>query len=91
MHASPAEETTSVRISIVDTGIGVAPEVQGELFQPFMQAEGGTTRKYGGTGLGLSISRRLIEMMNGKIEMKSGGIGMGTTIEIILPLWSSKR
>jgi len=71
--------------SVKDTGIGIAPESQRRLFQPFAQAEGGTAREYGGTGLGLAISRRLAEMMGGTVEMASEP-GRGTTLMLTLTL-----
>ncbi|MFI4986715.1 MAG: ATP-binding protein [Alphaproteobacteria bacterium] len=74
-----------VRFSVKDTGIGVAPADQQKLFQPFVQAEGDTTRRFGGTGLGLTICRRLADMMNGTIEMESAA-GKGTTMRLTLPL-----
>jgi signal transduction histidine kinase len=60
-----------VRFKVIDSGIGIAPEAQAKLFQPFTQAEFGTSREYGGTGLGLSIARQLVELMGGKIGFSS--------------------
>ncbi|MCL2867494.1 MAG: response regulator [Clostridia bacterium] len=60
-----------IRISITDTGIGISPEQQINLFQSFQQAEMHISRKFGGTGLGLAISKNIVEMMNGTISVKS--------------------
>jgi signal transduction histidine kinase/CheY-like chemotaxis protein len=54
-----------------DTGIGIAPEKQREIFDPFSQADGATTRKFGGTGLGLTISARLVRLMGGELHVES--------------------
>src|SRR4030095_13431362 len=56
---------------VTDTGIGITPENQKLIFEPFVQADGSTVRQYGGTGLGLSITLRLIEKMHGRIWMES--------------------
>jgi signal transduction histidine kinase/CheY-like chemotaxis protein len=65
------EEQVEVRLAVSDTGIGISPDRRRELFQPFVQAEAGTTRKYGGTGLGLCIAARLAELMGGQLSADS--------------------
>ncbi|MBS0194520.1 MAG: response regulator [Proteobacteria bacterium] len=72
-------------IRVTDTGIGVTAEQQQRLFQPFSQAEGSTTRRFGGTGLGLVICRRLAELMGGQVTMESTP-GAGTTMRLLLTL-----
>ncbi|MEN5203133.1 transporter substrate-binding domain-containing protein [Stenotrophomonas sp. TWI700] len=74
-----------LRISIVDTGIGISAEAQQRLFRPFSQAEAGTSQHYGGTGLGLAISRRLVEAMHGSVQLESAP-GAGTTVTVDLDL-----
>lgn len=74
-----------VRISVHDTGIGIAEDKLSEIFQSFWQAEAGTTRRYGGTGLGTTISRDLALMMNGAIGVESEE-GVGSTFWVKVPL-----
>jgi PAS domain S-box-containing protein len=73
-----------VAIAVIDTGIGIAPDVLPHLFRPFRQGDNSISRQFGGSGLGLAISRRLIELHNGRIEVTSEP-GKGTVVTITLP------
>ncbi len=79
------EGTEALRISVTDCGIGIAPEVQQRLFQNYGQGSADTARMYGGTGLGLAICRRLVDMMDGRIDLDSAP-GRGSTFSITLTL-----
>lgn len=70
---------------VQDTGIGMTPEQQAGLFQPFAQADSSTTRQYGGTGLGLALSRHCAQLLGGDIELRSAP-GTGTTFTIRIPV-----
>ncbi|MFO1077618.1 MAG: response regulator [Planctomycetota bacterium] len=74
-----------VDVRFVDTGCGFTPEVGKRLFEPFVQADASTSRRYGGTGLGLAICRHLVECMHGKLWHRSQA-GDGTTFGLQLPL-----
>ena len=78
------QKFNQVLVTIQDTGVGIHPEQQDKLFQPFVMVDGTKTRKFGGNGLGLAIARKLMEMMNGNIELYSEGIDRGTTIYITM-------
>ena len=70
----------ALQFSVRDTGIGMTPEMQAQLFQKFTQADNSTTRRFGGTGLGLAISKNLVELMGGRIWVEDSQPGRGTTI-----------
>lgn len=75
----------ALRITVHDTGIGIAPEAQVALFDDFTQADASISRRFGGTGLGLAICRRLVTAMNGRIILESVP-GEGSRFHVILPL-----
>ncbi len=79
------EAANIINISVKDTGIGIEPDKIDTIFENFTQADSSTTRLYGGTGLGLSISRKIVEMMNGRIDVEST-FGEGSEFRVTIPL-----
>src|SRR4028118_171532 len=89
-----AESTTGqggqrdwVVVTIKDTGIGIEPEQQQRLFQPFVMVDGSRTRSFGGNGLGLALSRRIMGSMSGSVTLDSAGENQGTAVMISLPVY----
>ena len=76
---------STLRLEVADTGIGIAPEHQARIFEPFTQAEGYITRRFGGSGLGLSIVHRLVATMGGSIQLHSTP-GQGSRFAVTLAL-----
>lgn len=82
---APSGSRRTWMIRVADTGVGISDDDVGKLFQPFVQADDSSARRFGGTGLGLAISRRLVEAMGGDIGVDSRP-GMGSTFWVKLPL-----
>jgi two-component system sensor histidine kinase/response regulator len=83
-------DITSVHFVVADTGIGIPPEKQRTIFDPFSQGDTSTTRKYGGTGLGLTISARFVALMGGRIWVHSEP-GRGSQFHFAIPLKTSQK
>jgi signal transduction histidine kinase/DNA-binding response OmpR family regulator len=81
----PAAPPDMVAIAVRDTGIGISPTDQARVFFEFEQADGGAARKFGGTGLGLAISKRIVESMDGTIDVESAP-DQGSTFRVTVPL-----
>jgi signal transduction histidine kinase len=84
LEVATDREHQAVRVVVWDTGIGIAPEMQEHLFQPFVQLDSGHRRRYGGTGLGLALVARLVELHGGTIRVESV-VGQGSRFTLSLP------
>jgi CheY-like chemotaxis protein/two-component sensor histidine kinase len=83
--AADPERQDAIRFEVEDSGIGIAPDQQADVFRAFAQGDVTTARKFGGTGLGLAISRKLVELMGGRLDLRSRP-GVGTTFFFTLEL-----
>ncbi len=85
VRVHPDGDANMIRLSVIDTGIGIQADKLKAIFEPFTQAESTTTRRFGGTGLGLTICMRLAAAMKGRIEVNSE-VGKGSAFHVMLPL-----
>ncbi|VXB49612.1 Histidine kinase [Burkholderia sp. 8Y] len=90
LHVRAVERRESeqvIELCVSDTGIGIDPAAQARLFEPFVQAETSTTRRFGGTGLGLTICNRLVDLMGGTLTLQSEvGVGTSMTVRLKMPV-----
>jgi signal transduction histidine kinase/HPt (histidine-containing phosphotransfer) domain-containing protein/ActR/RegA family two-component response regulator len=89
VSAEPRGDRTRLSLEVTDTGMGIAPEAAARLFQPFVQADGSTTRRFGGSGLGLVIVRRLAQLMGGEVSFDSEP-GKGSRFRFAVDLQASQ-
>ena len=75
----------TVTLTVVDSGLGIAPEFMPHLFERFRQADSSRTRSFGGLGLGLAIVRHIVELHGGRVRVSSDGLGKGARFEVDLP------
>lgn len=81
--------TRCIQFTIADNGIGIKPEDQKRIFEPFEQVDTSSSKKYQGTGLGLTLTKNLVELHGGKLWVDSRGAGKGSTFTFIIPVYGS--
>jgi signal transduction histidine kinase/HPt (histidine-containing phosphotransfer) domain-containing protein/ActR/RegA family two-component response regulator len=79
-----------LRITVADTGIGIAPDALAHIFEPFSQADGSVARRFGGSGLGLAVCRGLLDALGGEIDLETE-VGRGTTFTVLFPLGRGEK
>jgi signal transduction histidine kinase len=79
-------EGKSVKVTIKDTGIGIAAEDLERIFKPFEQGDNTASRRYEGTGLGLTLTKRFVELHGGKVSAESEGVGRGSSFSFVIPV-----
>lgn len=84
------QENGRLHLLVQDSGIGIAPERREAIFEPFVQADASTTRRYGGTGLGTTISKQLVTLMRGSIRAEAA-VPHGSVFHVILPLSPARQ
>ncbi len=84
-HEDVADQTVWLQFKVSDTGVGMPPDAQSNLFQPYQQGSPSVSREYGGTGLGLAITKRLVELMKGTISVNSEQ-GEGSQFTVVIPV-----
>ncbi|MGI8889247.1 MAG: response regulator [Chthoniobacterales bacterium] len=87
--ANPVAQSDVLEVVVIDSGVGIAPEMLGKIFDAFIQEDNRHGHRFGGIGLGLAITHRLVELQEGRIRVESKGRGHGATFRIELPLETS--
>jgi signal transduction histidine kinase/CheY-like chemotaxis protein len=85
VRVTVSQESSQLRLTVSDTGVGIAPEFQAHVFDRFRQADSSITREHGGLGIGLAVVKELVELHGGAISVYSRGRGTGATFSVLFP------
>jgi CheY-like chemotaxis protein len=88
IHLNVTSAEGNVVITVRDTGAGIAPDVLGRVFEPFVQADRSLERTRGGLGIGLTLVKKIVELHHGQVSAESSGLGLGSTFTIRLPVYA---